>query len=143
MRENFVKEIVKLKYHLMTSPSMITVDCRDVPSLKSPLAVYTSDQVGAVPALKIHEFVLAPISDEEIDSERVIKAIKSFLGSLSIEKHFAVVQKRNIISVVAIDDYKLEVRPTQPTDQFFSCVHCGHVTQFEAVHNNHMKIHYL
>ena len=122
---------------------MIIVDCRDIPSLKSPLAVYTSDQVGAMPALKIHEFVLAPISDEDIDSGLVIKAIKSFLESLSIEKHFAVVQKKNMISVVAIDDYKLEVRPTQPTDQFFSCVHCGHVTQFEAVHNNHMKIHYL
>ncbi len=122
---------------------MITVDCRDVPSLKSPLAVYTSDQVGAVPALKIHEFVLAPISDEEIDSERVIKAIKSFLESLSIGKHFAVIQKKNIISVVAIDDYKMEVQPTHPTDHFFSCVHCGHVTQFESVHNNHMKIHYL
>jgi hypothetical protein len=122
---------------------MITVDCRDIPSLKSPLAVYTSDQVGAMPALKIHEFVLAPISDEDVDSGLVIKAIKSFLESLSIEKHFAVVQKNNMISVVAIDDYKLEVRPTQPTDQFFSCVHCGHVTQFEAVHNNHMKIHYL
>ena len=122
---------------------MITVDCRDIPSLKSPLAVYTSDQVGAMPALKIHEFVLAPISDEDVDSGLVIKAIKSFLESLSIEKHFAVVQKNNTVSVVAIDDYKLEVRPTQPTDQFFSCVHCGHVTQFEAVHNNHMKIHYL
>ena len=122
---------------------MITVDCRDIPSLKSPLAVYPSDQVGAMPALKIHEFVLAPISDEDIDSGLVIKAIKSFLESLSIEKHFAVIQKKNVIAVVAIDDYKLEVRPTQPTDQFFSCVHCGHVTQFEAVHNNHMKIHYL
>jgi len=123
---------------------MITVDCRDIPSLKSPLAVYTSDQVGAMPALKIHEFVLAPLSDEdEIDSDLIIKAIKGFLESLSIEKHFAVIQKKNMISIVAIDDYKLEVNPTQPTDQFFSCVHCGHVTQFEAVHNNHMKIHYL
>lgn len=122
---------------------MITVDCRDIHSLKSPLAIYTSDQVGAVPALKLHEFVLAPINDEDVDPERVIQAIKSFLGSLSIEMHFAVIQKRDTISVVAVDDYKLESQPTQPTDQFFSCVHCGHVTQFEAVHNNHMKIHYL
>lgn len=122
---------------------MITVDCRDIPSLKSPLAVYASDQVGAMPALKIHEFVLAPISDEDIDSGLVIKAIKNFLESLSIEKHFAVVQKKNMISIIAIDDYNLEAKPTQPTDQFFSCVHCGHVTQFESVHNNHMKIHYL
>lgn len=122
---------------------MITIDCRAISSLKSPLAIYTSDQVGAIPALKIHEFVLAPVSDEEIDSARVIKAIKSFLGSLSIEKHFAVIQKKNIISIVSLDDYKLEEQPTHPTDQFFSCVHCGHLTQFEAVHRNHMKIHYL
>lgn len=122
---------------------MITVDCRSMPSLKSPLAIYTSDQVGAVPALKINEFMLAPLSDEEIDSARVIKAIKSFLSSLSIEKHFAVIQKKDTISIVSLDDYKLEVLPTQPTDQFFSCVHCGHLTQFETVHRNHMKIHYL
>lgn len=122
---------------------MITVDCRGIPSLKSPLAIYTSDQIGAVPALKINEFMLAPLSDEEIDSARVIKAIKSFLSSLSIEKHFAVIQKKDTISIVSLDDYKLEVLPTQPTDQFFSCVHCGHLTQFETVHRNHMKIHYL
>ena len=122
---------------------MITVDCRDVSSLKSPLAIFTSDQVGALPTLKKHEFVLAPLNDEEIDSARVIKAIKSFLNSLSIEKHFAVIQKNNVISIVSLDDYKLETQSTHPTDQFFSCVHCGHVTQFEAVHNNHMKIHYL
>jgi hypothetical protein len=98
---------------------VITVDCRDTPSLKSPLAIYTSDQVEALPTLKKHEFVLAPLSDEDIDSARVIKAIKSFLNSLAIEKHFAVIQKKNIISIVSIDDYKLEDRPSHPTDQFF------------------------
>ncbi|MDE1877748.1 MAG: C2H2-type zinc finger protein [Thaumarchaeota archaeon] len=122
---------------------MITVNCRDIPSLKSPLAVYTSEQVGAVPALKIREFVLDSINNDDVDAARVIKAIRNFLDSLSIEKHFAIIQNKNLISVVAIDDFKLEIQPAQPTDQFFSCVHCGHVTQFEAVHNNHMKIHYL
>ena len=122
---------------------MITVDCKNVLSLKSPLAIFTSDQVGALPTLKKHEFVLAPLSDEEVDAARVIKAIKSFLNSLSVEKHFAVIQKNKMISIVPLDDYALETQPTHPTDQFFSCVHCGHVTQFEAVHNNHMKIHYL
>ena len=122
---------------------MITVDCKDVSSLKSPLAIFTSDQVGALPTLKKHEFVLASLNDEEIDSARVIKAIKSFLNSLSIEKHFAVIQKNKVISIVPLDDYNLETQPPHLTDQFFSCVHCGHVTQFEAVHNNHMKIHYL
>lgn len=127
----------------MISLHMITIDCRAVPSLKSPLAVYTSDQVGAVPALKIHEFMLAPLGDEDIDSPRVIKAIKDFLASLSIEKHFAVIQTKNVIAIIALDDFKLEVPSAQATDQFFSCVHCGHVTQFETIHNNHMKIHYL
>lgn len=122
---------------------MITVDCREVPTLKSSMAVYTSDQVGAIPALKLHEFVLAPLNDENISSDNVIRAIKSFLGSLAIEKHFAVAQKGKNIKIVALDDYKLESMPKSPTDQFFSCVHCGHVTQFESVHRNHIKIHYL
>jgi hypothetical protein len=87
---------------------MITVDCRSIPSLKSPLAIYTSDQVGAIPALKIHEFVLAPLSEENIDTTRVIKSIKSFLESLSIEKHFTLIQKKNTIFIITIDDYKLE-----------------------------------
>ncbi len=121
---------------------MIIVDCKDVPSLKSPLAIYTADRVEAIPALKLHEFALAPIEDEEIDSTRVIGAIKAFLESIGVEKHFAVIQKKNVISIISVDDYKLEL-PTGPTDQYFSCIHCGHVTQFESIHNNHMKIHYL
>lgn len=122
---------------------MITVNCRDIPSIKSPLAVYTSDKVGAMPALKLHEFVLAPIDDEEINSSDVITAIKMFLTSIGCERHFAVVQKNNVINVVSLDGYKLESFPQGKSDQFFSCIHCGHITQFETVHNNHMKIHYL
>ena len=122
---------------------MITVDCKDVLSLKSPLAIFTSDQVGALPTLKKHEFVLAPLSDEKIDATKVVKAIKNFLSSLSIEKHFAVIQKNKMISIVPLDDYKLEPQTTHPADQFFSFLHCGHVTPYETVHNTHMKIHYL
>ena len=122
---------------------MITVDCRSVPSLKSPLAIYTSDILGAIPALKMHEFVLTPIGEEDLNLDQVIKAIKSFLNSLAIEKHFAVIKKKNQLSIIPVDDYKLEEITTHPTDQFFSCIHCGHVTRFESVHNNHMKLHYL
>ena len=122
---------------------MITVNCRDILPIKSTLAVYTSDQVGAVPALKSREFVLAPIEDEEINAANVITAIKMFLASLGCERHFAVIQKNDVISVVALDGYKIEAPPQGISDQFFSCVHCGHVTQFETVHRNHMKIHYL
>ncbi|MDE1765331.1 MAG: C2H2-type zinc finger protein [Thaumarchaeota archaeon] len=122
---------------------MITVNCREVPSIKSPLAIYTSDKVGAVPALKLHEFVLSPIEDEEIDATNVITAIKMFLASIGRERHFAVIQKNMVVTVVSLDGYKLESFPHGRSDQFFSCIHCGHVTQFETVHNNHMKIHYL
>lgn len=122
---------------------MITVNCRDVPSIKSSLAVYTSDKVGAVPALKLHEFVLAPIGNEKIDPSEVMKAIKIFLASIECERHFAVIRKNDVISVVSVDGYKLESSQQSTSDQFFSCIHCGHVTQYETVHNNHMKIHYL
>jgi hypothetical protein len=122
---------------------MITVNCRDIPSIKSSLAVYASDKVGAMPALKLHEFVLAPIDNEEISPTDVIIAIKMFLASIGCERHFAVIQKNNTITVVSLDSYKLESFPQGKTDQFFSCIHCGYITQFETVHNNHMKIHYL
>lgn len=122
---------------------MITVNCKDILPIKSSLAVYTSDNVGAVPALKKNEFVLAPIDDEEINPSDVMKAIKIFLASLGCEGHFAVICKNDVISVVALDGYEIESVPQRPTDQFFSCIHCGHVTQYESVHNNHMKIHYL
>ena len=108
---------------------MITVNCKDILPIKASLAVYTSDNVGAVPALKKNEFVLAPISDEEINPSAVMKAIKFFLGSLGCEKHFAVICKNDIISVVALDGYKIESPQQRATDQFFSCIHCGHVTQ--------------
>ena len=44
---------------------MIIVDCRDVEPILNELAVYVSDQVAAVPALKAHQFVLSPIEDDE------------------------------------------------------------------------------
>ena len=44
---------------------MITVDCKDVEPILNELAIYVSDQIAAIPALKLHEFVLAPIMDDE------------------------------------------------------------------------------
>ncbi len=43
---------------------MLTIDCRDVASIKSELVVYVSDQVAAIPTLKIHEFMLSSLNDE-------------------------------------------------------------------------------
>ena len=62
---------------------MITVDCKDVESILHELAVYVSDQVAAVPAMKLHQFVLAPIEDNEpVDQSEVITAVKEFLESI-------------------------------------------------------------
>ena len=75
---------------------MITVNCKDVPAIKSPLAVYVSDQIAAVPVLKLHEFVLSPIDDEVINIDKTIAAIKNFLISIEEEKNFAVIAKNKI-----------------------------------------------
>jgi len=123
---------------------MITVNCREVESIKSALAVYVSDQIGAIPALKSHEFMLAPIDDqEEIDENKVIKSIKNFLNSIGEEENFAVINMTNVISIVSINGKVLESTNNQSTDQFFSCTHCGYVTRYETVYKNHEKIHYL
>src|SRR5690242_6098323 len=123
---------------------MITVNCREVEGIKSALAVYVSDQIGAIPALKSHEFMLAPIDDhEEIDESKVIKSIKNFLNSIGEEENFAVINMSNMISIVSINGKVLESTNNLSTDQFFSCTHCGYVTRYETVYKNHEKIHYL
>jgi hypothetical protein len=123
---------------------MITVDCREIEPIKLSLAVYVSDQLGAIPALKSHEFVLAPINDDEkIDENEVIKLIKSFLDSIGEEKNFAVIHKNKIISILSINGKVLRSLDPASTDQFFSCTHCGFITSYESVHKNHEKIHYL
>ena len=123
---------------------MITVDCREVESIKSSLSVYVSDQIEAIPVLKSHEFMLAPIDDQEkIDENNVIKSIKEFLISIGEEKNFAVICKNKIISIVSINGKVLQSLDPTSTDQFFSCTHCGYVTSYETVYKNHEKIHYL
>ena len=123
---------------------MITVNCREVEGIKSSLAVYVSDQIGAIPALKSHEFMLAPINEQEkIDENAVIKSIKDFLVSIGEEKNFAVLYKNNVISILSINGKILESTDNMSTDQFFSCTHCGYVTRYETIYKNHEKIHYL
>src|SRR5207302_1164861 len=120
---------------------MITVNCREVEGIKSALAVYVSDQIGVIPALKSHEFMLAPLDDqEEIDENLVVKSIKNFLGSIGEEKNFAVLNKNNVITIVSISGKVLESTDSLPTDQFFSCTHCGYITRYETIYKNHEKI---
>jgi hypothetical protein len=122
---------------------MITVDCRDVESIKNELLVYVADQIGAIPALKIHEFMLSPIEDEDvIDTSEVITAIKEFLDSIGEIRNFAVISKNEVILIKSIYGKTIERKSSQIASMF-SCTHCGFVTQYEVEYNNHVKIHYL
>ena len=122
---------------------MLTIDCRDVESIKSELLVYVSDQVAAIPTLKTNEFILSSIDDDDIiDTNEVITSIKEFLDSIGEGSNFAVISTNQVVSIRSISGKKIERDPT-PQPQMFSCPHCGFVTRFEIEHNNHMKIHYL
>ncbi len=122
---------------------MLTIDCRDVESIKSELIVYVSDQVAAIPTLKKHEFILSTIEDDEIiDKNEVINSIKEFLDSIGEGHNFAVISTKDIVSIRSISGKKIERDPV-PQPQMFSCTHCGFVTRFEVEHNAHVKIHYL
>jgi len=122
---------------------MITVDCKDVESILHELAVYVSDQVVAIPAMKLHQFVLAPIVDDEpVDQAKVITAVKEFLQSIGEKHNFGVISNGDYVVIKSIFGKKIE-RSAKPVGEMFSCAHCGHVTRYEVEHNNHVKIHYL
>ena len=122
---------------------MIIVDCSEVEPIKHELLVYVSDQVAAVPTLKIHEFTLSPIEDHQnIDKTEVIAAIKEFLDSIGESRNFAVISNSNVVLIKSVSGKSIEREP-QPVAKMFSCSHCGFVTQYEVEHNNHQKIHYL
>ena len=122
---------------------MITVDCKDVESILHELAIYVSDQVEAMPAMKFHKFVLAPIIDDEpVDQALVITAIREFLESIGEKHNFGVISNGNNVIIKSINGKKIE-REAKPAGEMFSCAHCGHVTRYEVEHFNHVKIHYL
>ncbi|MCE9652178.1 MAG: C2H2-type zinc finger protein [Nitrosarchaeum sp.] len=121
---------------------MLTIDCRDVASIKSELVVYVSDQVAAIPTLKINEFMLSSLNDEKIDKSIVITAIKEFLESIGEGQNFAVISNNDIIMIKSISG-KMIQRESKSTYGLFSCTHCGFVTSYEVELQNHMKIHYL
>jgi len=122
---------------------VITVDCNDVESILHELAIYVSDQVAAVPAMKFHKFVLAPImDDEEVNRDEVITSVKQFLESIGEKHNFGVISNGDNVIIKSISGKKIE-RSAKPAGEMFSCAHCGHVTRYEVEHNNHVKIHYL
>ena len=120
---------------------MITVDCREIESYKHEMAVFVADWIGAIPTMKLHEFVLSPIDDESLDVEKIVRGVKEFFASLGEATNFAVLQKDEIILVKALTDRTL-VKEKQP-ESMFSCIHCGYVTQYEGLLRTHVKLHYL
>lgn len=121
---------------------MLTIDCRDVASIKSELVVYVSDQVAAIPTMKIHEFMLSTLDDQIIDKTMVITAIKEFLESIGEGRNFTVISSNDVILIKSISGKIIE-RYNSPQSELFSCTHCGFVTSYEIELQNHMKIHYL
>ncbi len=125
---------------------MITVDCRDIEPIKQELLVYVADNVGAMPALKLHEFVLSPIDESEpIARTEVVSAIKEFLDSIDEIRNFAVITQGDVILVKSINGKVIEreARSVPKSEGMFSCTHCGYITMYEVEYQNHVRIHYL
>ena len=122
---------------------MLTIDCKDVLSIKNELVVYVADQVVAIPTLKHHQFTLSTFDDDEIiDINNVITSIKEFLESIGESHNFAVISNNEIITIKSISGKIIE-RDAAPRSDMFSCTHCGFVTRYEVELNVHMRIHYL
>ena len=122
---------------------MLTVDCKDILSIKNELLVYVADKVEAIPTLKQNQFTLSTLDDDEIvDVNSVISAIKEFLDSINEGNNFAVISANEKINVTSISGKTIE-RETVEQPEMFSCTHCGFVTQYQTELNIHMRIHYL
>ena len=122
---------------------MLTIDCRDVASIRNELLVYVSDQIAAIPTLKNNQFTLSMLDDDEkIDLDTVISSIKEFLESIGEGRNFAVISSNDVITIKSIYGKTIEREPTS-VSEMFSCTHCGFVSRYEIEYQNHMKIHYL
>lgn len=123
---------------------MLTIDCRDVISIKNDLLVYVADQVAAIPTLKNHQFTLSSFDDDEIiDTSEVISAIKEFLDSIDEGRNFAVISNNDVINITSISGKVIERIASESEHEMFSCTHCGFVTQYQVELDTHMKIHYV
>jgi hypothetical protein len=120
---------------------MFTVDCREAEHLKYELAVFVSDWVGAIPSIKLHEFMLSPIGGECLDLQMVAKAVKEFFASIGETANYGVLPKDDVILIKSLHERPAE--KAKPADSMFACAHCGYVTPYEVLWQNHMKIHYF
>ena len=123
---------------------MLTIDCKEVVSIKNELLVYVADQMAAIPTLKHDQFTLSALDDDDIiDSSAVISAIKEFLDSIDQGNNFAVISNNNMINITSISGKIIEDDDAESQNDMFSCTHCGFVTMYEVELNAHMRIHYL
>ncbi len=123
---------------------MLTIDCKDILSIKNDLLVFVADKVAAIPTLKHHQFTLSTFDDDEIiDIASVISAIKEYLDSIDEGNNFAVISSNETISITSISGKIIERDNTVQQSDMFSCTHCGFVTRYEVELNVHMRIHYL
>ena len=123
---------------------MLTIDCKDVISIKNELLVYVADQVAAIPTLKNNQFTLSALDDDEIvEISAVISTIKEYLDSIQQGNNFAVISNNDKINITSITGTIIEQNTAESKHELFSCTHCGFVTQYEVELNAHMRIHYL
>jgi len=120
---------------------VITIDCREAAHLKYEMAVFVSDWVGAIPSMKIHEFILSPLGNEMLEMDRTVKAIKEFFASIGETTNYGVLAKNNIIMIKAL--HEKPIQKAKQREYMFACTHCGYVTPYEVLWQNHMKMHYL
>src|SRR5210317_1523929 len=108
---------------------MLTIDCKDIVSIKNELLVYVADQMAAIPTLKHDQFTLSALDDDDIiDSSAVISAIKEFLDSIDQGNNFAVISNNNMINITSISGKIIEDDAAESQNDMFSCTHCGFVT---------------
>ena len=123
---------------------MLTIDCKDILSIKNELLVYVADKVEAIPTLKHNQFTLSTLDDDDVlDTTSVISAIKEYLDSINESNNFAVISNNETIIITSISGKIIERNDTVQQTDMFSCTHCGFVTRYEVELNVHMRIHYL
>ena len=124
---------------------MLTIDCRDIVSIKNEFLVYVADQMAAIPTLKHNQFTLSALDDDDIiDANEAVSAIKEYLNSIDQAGNFAVISNNNMINIKSLSGKIFESdTATESQNNMFSCTHCGFVTQYEVELNAHMRIHYI
>ena len=123
---------------------MLTIDCKEVPSIQNELLVYVADKVEAIPTLKNRQFTLSTFDDDAIlDVELVISAIKEYFDSIHEGSNFAVISNNNFISITSISGKVIERDSPKQLDNMFSCTHCGFFTKYQVELNVHMRMHYI